>query len=316
MISKIAKAVEDASANKPHIDRFISRFAKIYTPIVIVAAVLTAVIPSLITGQWTKWIHSALTFLVISCPCALGLATPVAIMVGSGVGAKKGLLFKTSAVLEEAGKIKTVALDKTGTITKGEMYVTGIFVNAGKSEKELLSLALTLEKQSEHPLAKAIVRKCNEENISGYKIEEFKALSGNGVSGKISGEDVSGGNLRFISRNINVPNEIFLKAESIAENGQTPLVFAKGNEVYGIIAVSDLIKEDSKETIKELKKLGIHTVMLTGDNKKTAKAIAEEVGIDEVFSDVLPDGKEEVIRKLIEEKGKYYQLYTGNKIGA
>ena len=299
-LSKIIQMVSDAAATKAPIAKIADRVSGVFVPIVIGIAVVTTLIWLLCGEGFGFSLARGICVLVISCPCALGLATPVAIMVGSGVGAKNGILFKTSAALETAGKIKTIALDKTGTITKGQPHVTDIITAEGVEREELLTLAYALEYKSEHPLAKAIVKKCSEENIPLLNAEEFKAFTGSGVGAIIDGEAVIGGNLRFVSEKADVNESVSEKIQTLSEEGKTPLIFAKDKKIIGIIAVADVIKEDSREAIEELKKLGIHTVMLTGDNKKTAMAIAEQAGIDEVISDVMPDGKENVIRTLQE----------------
>ncbi len=297
-LSKIIQMVSDAAATKAPIAKIADKVSGIFVPIVIGISFVAIVIWLLCGESFGFTLARGISVLVISCPCALGLATPVAIMVGSGVGAKNGILFKTSSALETAGKVKIIALDKTGTVTKGEPHVTDIITMEGINREELLILAYSLEKQSEHPLAKAIVKKCSEENIELINAGGFASLAGSGVRAVINGETVLGGNLRLMNENIGASEELSLKVQKLSEEGNTPLIFAKGTTIMGIIAVADVIKEDSREAIGELKKLGIRTVMLTGDNKKTAAAIATQVGIDEVISDVLPDGKEKVIRTL------------------
>ena len=299
MVSRILEAVENAAASKPKIDRFISKFARVYTPIVVFAALATAVIPSFITGNWHYWIYTALTFLVISCPCALGLATPVAIMVGNGVGAKNGILFKTAVSLEETGRVNIVALDKTGTITMGEPKVTDMIPTTGYDDKSLLKLAYSLEAKSEHPLAKAVVNEAESRNIKADEVDGFKILPGNGLTAQYNGGTITGGSFKFISKQINVSDEIRQKAEELAKEGKTPLLFAQDNKLCGLIAVADTIKEDSPAAVKDLKDMGIRVVMLTGDNERTAKAIGAQAGVDEVIAGVLPDGKESVIRELM-----------------
>ena len=300
-LSKIIQMVSDAAATKAPIAKIADRVSGVFVPVVICIAIVTTLIWLISGASFGFSLARGICVLVISCPCALGLATPVAIMVGSGVGAKNGILFKTSAALEETGKIKIAALDKTGTITKGEPKVTDIYIEDCATEKSLLALAYSLEKHSEHPLAGAIVLKCREENIVAEEISGFMSLPGSGVEGTLNGEAVYGGNIKLMKEKAEIKSETILKAETFSSEGKTPLLFAKGGRVLGIIAVADVIKEDSFEAIKSLKELGIRTVMLTGDNKKTAEAIAKQAGIDEVISDVLPDGKEAAIRKLQKE---------------
>ena len=247
--------------------------------------------------------------LVISCPCALGLATPVAIMVGSGVGARSGILFKTAVSLEETGKIKVAALDKTGTITQGKPVVTDI-VPYEVREQELLQAAASLEKKSEHPLAQAIIEEAENRKIIISETEHFSAVSGKGLTATLKGETVSGGNLSYISRFCDIPDQINQKAGELANQGKTPLYFSKGNNFLGVIAVADVIKPESREAVAELKRMGIHVVMLTGDNEKTARAIGAQAGVDEVIAEVLPDGKESVIRRL-KERGKTAMVGDG-----
>ncbi|MBE6804756.1 MAG: heavy metal translocating P-type ATPase, partial [Ruminococcaceae bacterium] len=247
--------------------------------------------------------------LVISCPCALGLATPVAIMVGNGVGAKNGILFKTAVSLEETGRVNTVVLDKTGTITEGKPKVTDI-IPKNISENELISFAYSLEVKSEHPLAKAIVEKGNELNINATEIENFTSLAGNGITAELKGKTLYGGSLKFISEQISVDENTIEIAETLAENGKTPLLFSIDNTLLGIIAVADTVKEDSPQAIKEMQNMGIKVVMLTGDNEKTANAIGKIAGVDEVIAGVLPDGKEKVIRTL-KDKGKVMMVGDG-----
>lgn len=297
-LSKIIQMVTDASATKAPIAKIADKVAGVFVPAVIAAGFLTTVVWLLCGASFGFSLSRGICVLVISCPCALGLATPVAIMVGSGVGAKNGLLFKSASVLEETGKVTVAALDKTGTVTKGEPHVTDIFTVNSKEESALLSLAYALEVHSEHPIAKAIVKKCDTENISFEACEDFSALTGSGVRATVGGKTAFGGNLSLISEKMPVPEEISPKVQSLSEDGKTPVIFAKDNEIYGIIAVADIIKEDSAQAVAELKKLGIRTAMLTGDNEKTARAIATKIGIDEVISDVLPGGKEKAVRSM------------------
>lgn len=297
-LSQIIRMVSDAAATKAPIAKIADKVSGIFVPVVIIIAIITAVIWLLIGDPFGSALQKAISVLVISCPCALGLATPVAIMVGNGVGARNGILFKTAVSLETSGNINIVALDKTGTITSGEPKVTDIVTSDGISEAELLQTAVTLECKSEHPLAKAIIGKAEEMQITRQEISNFQILAGNGLSGTLENTLVAGGNLNFISSRAEIVSEIKAKAEQLAENGKTPLFFSKGNKLLGIIAVADVIKEDSPRAIKELQNMGIKVVMLTGDNAKTADAIGKQAGVDEVIAGVLPDGKEKVIQKL------------------
>lgn len=297
-LSQIIRMVSDAAATKAPIAKIADKVSGIFVPVVIIIAIITAIIWLLIGDPFGSALQRAISVLVISCPCALGLATPVAIMVGNGVGARNGILFKTAVSLETSGNINIVALDKTGTITSGEPKVTDIVTSDGISEAELLQTAVTLECKSEHPLAKAIIGKAEEMQITRQEISNFQILAGNGLSGTLENTLVAGGNLNFISSRAEIVSEIKAKAEQLAENGKTPLFFSKGNKLLGIIAVADVIKEDSPRAIKELRDMGIKVVMLTGDNVKTADAIGKQAGVDEVIAGVLPDGKEKVIQKL------------------
>lgn len=297
-LSQIIKMVSDAAATKAPIAKIADKVSGIFVPVVIIIAIITAVIWLLIGDPFGSALQRAISVLVISCPCALGLATPVAIMVGNGVGARNGILFKTAVSLETSGNINIVALDKTGTITSGEPKVTDIVTSDGIREAELLQTAVTLECKSEHPLAKAIIGKAEEMQITRQEISNFQILAGNGLSGTLENTLVAGGNLNFISSRAEIVSEIKAKAEQLAENGKTPLFFSKGNKLLGIIAVADVIKKDSPRAIKELRDMGIKVVMLTGDNVKTADAIGKQAGVDEVIAGVLPDGKEKVIQKL------------------
>ena len=306
-VSKILDLVENASSRKSRSEAFISRFAKIYTPAVCISAVLLGIAVPLLRmafgmdAAWVDWIYRALTFLVVSCPCALGLATPVAIMVGSGMGAKNGILFKTAVSLEKTGKVQIVALDKTGTITSGEPRVTDVLPAPGITEKNLLEAASALEKKSEHPLAKAIMARAEEIGVQAKEVTDFMAKPGNGLTAALNGEVLAGGNLKFISTQADVPADFKEKAEALAQSGKTPLYFSRGGKLIGVIAVADVIKEDSPQAIRELQNMGIHVVMLTGDNARTAEAIGRQAGVNEVIAGVLPDGKENVIRKLREQ---------------
>jgi Cu2+-exporting ATPase len=292
-ISQIIKMVEGAAATKAPIAKIADKVSGIFVPIVISIAAAVLVV-WLLVGESTGFaLARAISVLVISCPCALGLATPVAIMVGNGMGAKHGILFKTASSLEMAGRTQIVALDKTGTITKGEPEVTDIIGSDG-----LLSLAFSLEAKSEHPLARAIVKKAEELSLAASETEEFEIFPGGGLRAVIGGEEAVGGNAEFVLKYAAIPSESRLAAEKLAKEGKTPLFFAKSSEFLGIIAVADSLKEDSAAAISELKNMGIRVVMLTGDNKNTADAIGKAVGVDEVIAEVKPDGKEEIIRKL------------------
>lgn len=309
-ISQIIKMVSDAAATKAPVAKIADKVSGIFVPAVICIAVVTFIV-WLIVGQTVGYsLARAISVLVISCPCALGLATPVAIMVGNGVGAKNGILFKTAVSLEETGKTNIVALDKTGTITSGEPKVTDIITVDGIDEKYLLSLAYSLERKSEHPLAKAVLLKAEQENISADEVTEFQAVSGNGLKAVRNSLLISGGNYNFISTVAEIPDSMKECSEKLAEDGKTPLFFAEDNRLVGIIAVADVIKEDSPKAVKELQNMGIHVVMLTGDNERTAKAIGRQAGVDEVIAGVLPDGKESVIRNL-KKKGKTIMVGDG-----
>ena len=310
-LSQIIQMVSDAAATKAPIAKVADRVSGVFVPAVIGIAVVTIIV-WLLAGQSIGFaLARGISVLVISCPCALGLATPVAIMVGNGMGAKNGIMFKTAVSLEEAGKMQIVALDKTGTITSGEPRVTDIIPVEGISEEELLDLAYVLEKKSEHPLAKAILLLAQERGLEREdEITDFKVLPGNGLSGKLGNISLTGGNLKFMEEQTDVSKEMKRQAEKLAEEGKTPLFFSRGNELAGIIAVADVIKEDSPKAVKELQNMGIHVVMLTGDNERTAKAIGRQAGVDEVIAGVLPDGKESVIREL-KKKGKVTMVGDG-----
>ena len=297
-LSQIIKMVSDAAATKAPIAKIADRVSGVFVPAVIAVALVTAAVWLLLGRTAGFALARGISVLVISCPCALGLATPVAIMVGNGVGAKNGILFKTAVSLEETGKAQAVVLDKTGTVTLGEPRVTDIVPADGISEEELLKDAYSLEIMSEHPLAKAVVARAGEMNISASAAESFAALPGNGVKAVISGEEAVGGSLDFISSVAEIPESLKEKAAALSEKGRTPLMFAIGKKVLGMIAVADVIKPDSPKAISELRAMGIKTVMLTGDNRRTAKAIAAEAGVDEVVAGVLPQGKERVIGKI------------------
>ena len=309
-LSQIIKMVSDAAATKAPIAKIADRVSGVFVPAVISIAVITTIIWLLVGKPFGFALARGISVLVISCPCALGLATPVAIMVGNGMGAKNGILFKTAVSLEEAGKIQIVALDKTGTITKGEPQVTDFVPADGISETELLSYAGALEQKSEHPLAKAILANAGERNMEIPEVTEFQALPGNGLTAVLNGETLTGGSMKFISSRAAVSEKLKKQAEKLAEEGKTPLLFAKNDKLLGMIAVADVIKEDSPQAVRELQNMGIRVVMLTGDNERTAKAIGAQAGVDEVIAGVLPDGKESVIRSL-KEKGKVAMVGDG-----
>ena len=309
-LSQIIKMVSDAAATKAPIAKIADKVSGIFVPAAITIALIT-IIGWLLAGESVGFaLARGISVLVISCPCALGLATPVAIMVGNGVGAKHGILFKTAVSLEEAGKVDIVALDKTGTITNGQPKVTDILPVDGISEQELLETAFSLEKKSEHPLAKAIVEYGDEKKFTVPVVEDFQAVPGNGLTGTLNNKTLIGGNLLFIEKSLSISEKIKHSAEQLASTGKTPLFFAKDNHLLGIIAVADVIKEDSPQAIKELKAMGIHVVMLTGDNERTARAIGEQAGVDNVIAGVLPDGKESVIQAL-GKKGKVAMVGDG-----
>lgn len=296
-LSKIIQTVSDAAATKAPIAKVADKVSGVFVPVVMAIAFVTTAVWLIVNGNFGYALARGISVLVISCPCALGLATPVAIMVGNGVGAKNGILFKTAEALEQTGKINTVVLDKTGTITKGEPQVTDIY-SPITDEKELISLAAALESQSEHPLALAITERAKSDGIKTEEITDFKAVLGNGLKAKLNGKDIFGGNLKYISDKVDLPSDIAEIADKYSSEGKTPLFFAYDNKFLGIIAVADVIKPDSPEAIKELQNMGIRVIMLTGDNEKTAKAIGKKAGVDEVIAGVLPDGKDEVIRSL------------------
>ena len=309
-LSQIIKMVSDAAATKAPIAKAADKVSGIFVPVVISIAVVTTLV-WLLAGQTVGFaLARGISVLVISCPCALGLATPVAIMVGSGMGAKNGILFKTAASLEQTGKVTVCALDKTGTITMGEPKVTDIIPAEGYDESSLLKLACTLEKNSEHPLAKAVIDLGTERNIIPDSTENFTALAGNGLSAVSGGKKLLGGSVKFISSQADISEEMKKKSEALAEEGKTPLMFTCDGAFAGVIAVADVIKEDSPQAVRELKNMGVRVVMLTGDNEKTAAAIGRQAGVDEVIAGVLPDGKESVIRKLMNE-GKVAMVGDG-----
>ena len=297
-LSQIIRMVSDAAATKAPIAKVADRVSGVFVPTVIALAILTTAV-WLLCGQSIGFaLARGISVLVISCPCALGLATPVAIMVGNGLGAKNGILFKTAVSLEETGKTEIVALDKTGTITQGEPRVTDVLPAEGMTQGALLSLAAALEQRSEHPLARAVMMRAEEDGLTVAPVGDFRALPGNGLTATLSGETLLGGSLSFVSSQVDVPRSIRQKAEALAEEGKTPLLFAQAGRLAGVIAVADVIKADSPAAIAALRNMGIRVVMLTGDNEKTARAIGRLAGVDEVIAGVLPEGKESVIRRL------------------
>ena len=309
-LSQIIRMVSDAAATKAPIAKIADRVSGVFVPAVITIAVVTTIV-WLLAGQTFGFaLARGISVLVISCPCALGLATPVAIMVGNGMGAKNGILFKTAVSLEETGKMDIVALDKTGTITSGEPRVTDVIPSGGVTEKELVSLALSLEKKSEHPLAKAVLLYAKEQQIDAPEAADFQALPGNGLSGTLDGASLAGGSFSYISGHTTVSAQEQASFERLASEGKTPLCFMKNGRLAGMIAVADVIKEDSPQAVRELQNMGIRVVMLTGDNERTARAIGAQAGVDEVIAGVLPDGKESVIRSL-KEQGKVAMVGDG-----
>ena len=309
-LSQIIKMVSDAAATKAPIAKVADRVSGVFVPTVITIAVITTAVWLLCGKPIGFALARGISVLVISCPCALGLATPVAIMVGNGLGAKNGILFKTAVSLEETGKTEIVALDKTGTITKGEPRVTDVLPADGLTESALLALAAALEQRSEHPLARAVMLRAEEDKLSVSEVSDFRALPGNGLTATLNDEELLGGSLSFISTKTDVPQALRDKAEALAEEGKTPLLFARGGKLAGVIAVADVIKEDSPAAIAALRNMGIHVVMLTGDNEKTARAIGRQAGVDEVIAGVLPEGKESVIRRL-QKQGKVAMVGDG-----
>ena len=309
-LSQIIRMVSDAAATKAPIAKVADRVSGVFVPTVIALAILTTAV-WLLCGQSIGFaLARGISVLVISCPCALGLATPVAIMVGNGLGAKNGILFKTAVSLEETGKTEIVALDKTGTITQGEPRVTDVLPAEGMTQGALLSLAAALEQRSEHPLARAVMMRAEEDGLTAAPVGDFRALPGNGLTATLSGETLLGGSLSFVSSQVDVPRSIRQKAEALAEEGKTPLLFAQAGRLAGVIAVADVIKADSPAAIAALRNMGIRVVMLTGDNEKTARAIGRLAGVDEVIAGILPEGKESVIRRL-QAQGKVAMVGDG-----
>ena len=309
-LSQIIQMVSDAAATKAPIAKIADKVSGVFVPAVIGIALVTTIVWLLIGKPVGYALARGISVLVISCPCALGLATPVAIMVGGGLGAKNGILFKTAASLEETGRIEIVALDKTGTITSGEPKVTDILPAEGVSAEELLRLANTLERKSEHPLAKAILEYAKEQNVSAEEVADFQALPGNGLTARLDGKALCGGNDTFIGTTAPVSAEMKAQAAALAEAGKTPLWFSYDGRLLGVVAVADVIKEDSPQAVRELQNMGIRVVMITGDNERTAKAIGAQAGVDQVIAGVLPDGKEREIRKLKTE-GKVAMVGDG-----
>ncbi len=309
-LSQIIKMVSDAAATKAPIAKIADRVSGVFVPTVITIAIITTLIWLLTGHEFGYSLARGISVLVISCPCALGLATPVAIMVGNGMGARNGILFKTAVSLEEAGKVQIVALDKTGTITSGQPEVTDLLPADDISEQELLSLALALEKKSEHPLAGAVLKYAAERQLTAPEVSDFHALPGNGLCAVLNNETLIGGSMKFVSSQVTVPAALSQKAEKLAMEGKTPLIFARNQKLVGIIAVADVIKEDSPQAIRELQNMGIRVVMLTGDNERTARAIGKQAGVDDVIAGVLPDGKESVIRSL-KEQGRVAMVGDG-----
>ena len=309
-LSQIIQMVSDAAATKAPIAKIADKVSGVFVPAVITIAVITFIVWMLAGQTFGYALARAISVLVISCPCALGLATPVAIMVGNGRGAKHGIMFKTAVSLEETGKMQIVALDKTGTITSGEPKVTDIIPAEGVSEEELLQMAFALEKKSEHPLAKAILLEAERQKVRAEEVSDFQALPGNGLTASLHGSRLFGGNMKFISEICKISEKQKRQVEALAEDGKTPLFFAKEDRLLGVIAVADVIKEESARAVKELQNMGIRVVMLTGDNERTARAIGRQAGVDEVIAGVLPEGKESVIRSL-KEKGKVAMVGDG-----
>ena len=309
-LSQIIQMVSDAAATKAPIAKIADKVSGVFVPAVITIAVITMIV-WLLAGESVGFaLARGISVLVISCPCALGLATPVAIMVGNGMGAKNGILFKTAVSLEETGKVQIVALDKTGTITNGEPVVTDMVPAEGVTEESLLALAASLEKRSEHPLAKAILKYVGEQQLTVEDVSEFEALPGNGLTAVRNGVKLAGGNYAFIRTQTEVSEDLLKQSEVLAEQGKTPMFFAENGRLAGIIAVADTMKEDSRQAVSELRNMGIRVVVLTGDNERTARAIGAQAGVDDVIAGVLPDGKESVIRKL-QQYGKVAMVGDG-----
>ena len=309
-LSQIIRMVSDAAATKAPIAKIADKVSGVFVPVVITIACITTVVWLLLGREFAYALARGISVLVISCPCALGLATPVAIMVGNGLGAKNGILFKTAVSLEETGKMQIVALDKTGTITEGEPVVTDLIPVEGIFETELLTVAYALEQKSEHPLAKAVIKRGQERSVDKLEVQDFTALPGTGLSAVLDGQRIVGGSMTFIKEKSGLSEAMQEICNRLAQEGKTPLLFTLDDKLIGVIAVADTIKKDSREAIRQLKNMGIHVVMLTGDNERTARAIGAEAGVDEVIAGVLPDGKESVIRKL-KEHGKTAMVGDG-----
>ncbi len=310
-LSQIIKMVSDAAATKAPIAKVADKVSGVFVPAVIAVAIVTIII-WLLVGQTVGFaLARGISVLVISCPCALGLATPVAIMVGNGIGARHGILFKTAVSLEEAGKVQVVALDKTGTITKGAPKVTDVIPAQGVSEDELLRYAYSLEIKSEHPLAKAVVEASEEQGMEALDVDDFTILPGNGLSAKQQGAVLTGGSLTFAEKAFAIPSEVIETSDRLAREGKTPLFFGKDDQLLGMIAVADVMKEDSPQAVKQLQDMGIKVVMITGDNRQTAEAIGKQAGVDQVIAQVLPEGKEEAVRQLRKENGKVAMVGDG-----
>ena len=309
-LSQIIRMVSDAAATKAPIAKIADKVSGVFVPVVITIACIPTAVWLLLGREFAYALARGISVLVISCPCALGLATPVAIMVGNGLGAKNGILFKTAVSLEETGKMQIVALDKTGTITEGEPVVTDLIPVEGISETELLTVAYALEQKSEHPLAKAVIKRGQERSVDKLEVQDFTALPGNGLSAVLDGQRIVGGSMTFIKEKSGLSEAMQEICNRLAQEGKTPLLFTLDDKLIGVIAVADTIKKDSREAIRQLKNMGIHVVMLTGDNERTARAIGAEAGVDEVIAGVLPDGKESVIRKL-KEQGKTAMVGDG-----
>ena len=297
-LSQIIRMVSDAAATKAPIAKVADRVSGVFVPVVISIAMLTMIVWLLLGAPFGDALSRAIAVLVISCPCALGLATPVAIMVGNGVGAKNGILFKTAASLEETGKVQIVALDKTGTITSGQMRVTDVLPADGIGENELLDAALSLETPSEHPLAKAVVQYALDKGRKAQDVSDFAALPGNGLTAKRDGAVLLGGSVKYMQGQCKVPETLLAAAEKLSGEGKTPLLFSRDGAILGMIAVADTVKDDSPEAVAELRKMGIRVVMITGDNPRTAQAVGQTAGVDQVVAGVLPDGKADVVRRL------------------
>lgn len=298
--SKIVKLVEEASSSKAPIAKIADKVSGIFVPAVILISLITFAVWMLLGSEFSFALSRAISVLVISCPCALGLATPVAIMVASGIGAKNGILFKSAEAMEETGRVSIVVLDKTGTITKGKPEVTDVYIADG-TEEELFSAALTLEERSSHPLAKAIVRKAEEMNASSFSLDSFTTLTGNGVMGKKDGRTYYASSASFMSGKVKLDDRVLSIIDSVSLEGKTPILFSSDERLLGLMAISDVVKEDSAEAIKELRDMGLEVVMLTGDNERTAEAIGKKVGVDRIVASVLPDGKEKVVSSLLKE---------------